>query len=55
MAQTQPKDNPPEARTGEQPNDDEVVKELVEAVAAVYFGTCRKLARMLNRRKPRSS
>jgi len=43
MAQTQPKDNPPQK--------DETVKELVEALATAYFGACRKLARALNRRR----
>lgn len=46
MAESEPKDKPPS-----EPTEDELKRELIEAVAAAYFGACRKLARLLNRRR----
>jgi hypothetical protein len=45
MAETNPKDKSP----SREPTEAELKRELIEAVAAAYFGACRKLARLLNR------
>lgn len=45
MAESEPKDKP-----GSEPTEADLRRELIEAIAAAYFGACRKLARVLNRR-----
>lgn len=49
MAQTEEKDKPPT----EEEEEEALARELVEAVAAAYFGACRKLARLVNRKSKR--
>ena len=46
MAETAPKDKPPS-----EPSEAEITRELIEAVETAYFGACRRLAKLLNRRK----
>ena len=46
MAEKPAKDNPAQREETEE----ELARQLIEAVAAAYFGACRRLAKMLNRR-----
>lgn len=48
MAESDSKDKPPIA--GKEPSEAELRRELIEAMANAYFGACRKLAKLLNRR-----
>jgi len=46
MAEKPQKDNPAD----DDASEEELARQLVEAVAAAYFGACRRLAKLLNRR-----
>ncbi len=43
MAELPPKDKP-------EPDEAELSRQLIEALASAYFRTCRRLAKLLNRR-----
>ena len=45
MAESQPKDKP-----AAEADEAALRRELIEAVAVAYFGACRRLAKLLNRR-----
>ena len=45
MAESAPKDKHTEPKS-----EAELTRELIEAVAAAYFGACRRIAKILNRR-----
>lgn len=45
MAESAPKDKP-----APEPQEAELARELIEAVASAYFRACRRIAKILNRR-----
>lgn len=45
MAESDPKNKP-----APEPSESELARELIEAVATAYFGACRRLAKLINRR-----
>ena len=50
MAESAPNDK----ETPQPDSEAELTRELIEAVATAYFGACRRVAKLLNRRgKPR--
>ena len=51
MAESSVKDKPAVVeKSGDDKSEAELRRELIEAMASAYFGACRKLAKILNRR-----